>query len=275
MRGRFAVTSVGVALAGMLVLVAQQHATLTLGSGAVITGELIDLGAGGFTVRVNGENREIRRDEVRMIDFGGDAAGTPSEATSLTAGASVAQLRSGEAVVGEFYDISGTSPLRITFRTANGERVLQSSDVRRIYVTRAEQTAAAPPTPGPTPTPIEGGKTVTVSARTAWTATGVNVARGQTVRFSATGEIQFSPQNHKATPAGSVDNLFDSRAPVRSALQGALVGRVTAARTGGAAFLIGDRGSVVMPADGQLFLGVNDSGLGDNQGSFTVTFKAE
>jgi hypothetical protein len=34
--------------------------------------------------------------------------------------------------------------------------------------------------------------------------------------------------------------------------------------------MIGDRASVVMPADGELFLGVNDSNFNDNGGAFTV-----
>jgi hypothetical protein len=36
------------------------------------------------------------------------------------------------------------------------------------------------------------------------------------------------------------------------------------------AFLIGDETGVSMPADGELFLGINDSNFNDNSGAFTV-----
>jgi hypothetical protein len=110
-----------------------------------------------------------------------------------------------------------------------------------------------------------------VSARTAWTNTGIQVRSGDELRFETTGEIVFSPRGHVANSAGSVDRLFDSRAPIPSALQGALIGRIASGgRATGAAFGIGNLTSVVMPGDGTLFLGVNDSGLNDNSGQFTV-----
>jgi hypothetical protein len=57
--------------------------------------------------------------------------------------------------------------------------------------------------------------------------------------------------------------------------QGALIGRVGGVArgrgaSGGQVFQIGDQTSVVMPADGTLYLGVNDSGLDDNRGNFSV-----
>jgi hypothetical protein len=71
-----------------------------------------------------------------------------------------------------------------------------------------------------------------------------------------------------------VDGLFDSNAPIPSAPQGALVGRIGTARatrgSGGTTFAIAGQSTVVMPADGVLYLGVNDSGVNDNRGEFTV-----
>jgi hypothetical protein len=54
---------------------------------------------------------------------------------------------------------------------------------------------------------------------------------------------------------------------VPSALAGALVGRIG---PNGQPFGIGSGVSVPMPAAGQLFLGINDDGLDDNQGEFRV-----
>ncbi|MEO8520663.1 MAG: hypothetical protein ABI603_04825, partial [Acidobacteriota bacterium] len=54
--------------------------------------------------------------------------------------------------------------------------------------------------------------------------------------------------------------------PLPNALAGALVGRID----NGQAFGIGNLTTVSMPASGQLFLGVNDDKLDDNQGEFRV-----
>lgn len=257
--------------AGLAVPSAQQASTLVLRSGELINGDLVDLGAAGFTVRVGGQERQIPAGSVSTIDFGmGPIAPVPDAAKTLPAGATLVVLKSGEQLVGEFYDIGGTQPLRLTMRTSSGERVVSSGDVRLIYMQRvgAGEAVQVPPATG-------GGTAVSVSSRTAWTNTGITVTQGQTIRFESTGEIVFSPRGHVARPAGSVDNLRDSDAPVPSALQGSLIGRVGGAARGrgasaGATFRIGDQESVVMPASGPLYLGVNDSGLDDNRGAFSV-----
>ena len=50
-------------------------------------------------------------------------------------------------------------------------------------------------------------------------------------------------------------------------LAGALIGRIG---PNGQPFAIGSGVSVPMPAAGQLFLGINDDGMDDNQGEYRV-----
>ena len=50
---------------------AAQSATLVLRSGERISGELVDMGAGGLTFRVNGQTRQVPIDQVAVIDFVG------------------------------------------------------------------------------------------------------------------------------------------------------------------------------------------------------------
>ena len=52
---------------------------------------------------------------------------------------------------------------------------------------------------------------------------------------------------------------------------GALLGRVGPV----AVFAIGNQTSVPMPADGRLFLGVNDDNVSDNQGEYTVDVRPD
>jgi hypothetical protein len=251
---------------GVLTVSTQQSGTLTLKNGQVLTGELVDLGGGGFTFRVNGQNREIARADVASIDFGGDTLNAPEGARTLAADTALVVLRNGNTLTGEFYDVGGTQPLRLTFRNSAGERVLDANDVRRIYLARVDGATAAASFGPPT-------ATITVSSRQAWTNTGLTVREGQTIHLATSGEITFSPRNHRATVVGSVDNLLDAKAPMPRVLQGALLGRVGLANSrtsGGTVFAIGNQATIVAPASGPLFLGVNDSGVNDNRGDFTV-----
>ena len=50
---------------------AQNSATLTLRSGEKVSGDLVDLGGVGYTVRVNGNERQIPQNDVAVIDFTG------------------------------------------------------------------------------------------------------------------------------------------------------------------------------------------------------------
>ena len=81
--------------------------------------------------------------------------------------------------------------------------------------------------------------------------------------FTATGEVQLSNDaNDNATPDGSLRGRYPS-APLRQVLAGALIGRIGT----GSMFGIGNQTvPLPMPADGRLFLGVNDDGLAGQPG---------
>ena len=94
---------------------AQDSATLTLRSGEKVSGELVDLGGVGYTVRVNGNERQIPQNDVAVIDFTG---GSMSDADwAKFTGTSQIVLRNGQTIDGSLYDIGGASPLRLTIRT--------------------------------------------------------------------------------------------------------------------------------------------------------------
>ena len=54
----------------------------------------------------------------------------------LSDGQQLLWLRNGDTVNGQLYDIGGTSPLRITFRTSSGEREFSSNEIGRIVLAR-------------------------------------------------------------------------------------------------------------------------------------------
>src|SRR6185369_12953542 len=77
---------------------AQDSATLTLRSGEKVSGQLVDLGGVGYTVRVNGSERQIAQNDVAVIDFTG--ATMSDEDWSKFSGSSVIVLRNGQTVNG-------------------------------------------------------------------------------------------------------------------------------------------------------------------------------
>ena len=264
-RTMFALTVAAVAYVGALQ--AQENATLTLRSGERISAQLVDLGGAGFTIRTNGQDRVIPTNDVSVIDFTGGTMSSDDWA-KVTNGQHVIWLRNGDAITGTFYDIGGTSPLRLTFKTASGDREISSSEVAKIALSRTDAAAAATGTTGSTSTlnPATGTGLV-VSARQAWTPTGITVRRGEVLTFNTTGEVQLSGDTADISgSAGSKSGRYAANSAIPRALAGALIGRIG----NSAPFAIGNQTTVTMPAAGQLFLGVNDDGFEDNVGEFRV-----
>jgi hypothetical protein len=245
-----------VALTG---LAAQESATFVLRSGERFSGQLVDMGGSGYAVRVNGQDRNIPLGEMALIDFSG--SGMSQSDWDRVSGQHVLWLRNGQVLTGELLDVGGTAPLRISFRADGGERTLQSSEVSRIALGRPSNTESNIGGGG------SGGGGITVSARQPWTPTGITVRQGETLSFTADGEIRISGNPDDVASASGVRvQRFDRRAPMPTVLAGALIGRIGNSEP----FGIGTSGTFPAPAAGQLFLGINDSNVSDNEGEFRV-----
>jgi hypothetical protein len=252
-------------LLGAATAQAQENATLVLKSGERVSGELLDHGGVGFTIRVNNQERQIPTHEVAVLEFANPGNVTLNDEWrgKLSGGQHVVQLRSGETLAGNFYDIGGTRPLRITVDTPSGRRDFNSTDVARIYLS-GEGAGAVGTTM--TTQPAEPGAIV-VPANQQWVATGLTVRRGETVNFRSSGQIQLSADaNDRAQVTGAFGGRRAAGAPMPNILAGALIGRIG----NGQPFAIGDQASIPMPASGPLYLGINDDVLNDNQGQFQV-----
>ena len=171
-------------------------------------------------------------------------------------------LRDGQILTGQLTDVGGTTPLRLSFNVNGNNRDLHSNAVARIVLARPSDVPATSP---PSTEGGTGSDGTLVPARQRWTATGLTVRRGETLTFNASGEIRFGAgADARATAGGSGERSNEN--PVPTATTGTLIGRVG----NGQPFAIGAQASVPMPAAGQLFLGVNDTHLDDNDGSFIV-----
>jgi hypothetical protein len=265
-------STVALVLALAIIGLAAQSATVVLRSGERIAGELVDMGASGFSLRVSGNVRRIPTGEVAVIDFGGGTNYPSTETSRLTGGQHLIVLSSGQAVTGRLTDIGGDRPLRITVDTANGKQNYSSNEVRRIYLASPPGPSTrggvgvAPPAAAPAPLPPTGGQ-MRVPANLRWVDTGLTVQRGESVAFNATGRVQLSTNaNDTAGPAGAESGRRPA-GPMAAVLAGALIGRIGPVSM----FAIGNQTNALpMPADGRLFLGVNDDVVNDNTGEFVV-----
>src|SRR4051795_9270893 len=231
---------------------AQTSATLTLRSGEKVSGDLVDLGGVGYTVKVNGNERQIAQNDVAVIDFTG---GSEPDWSKFT-GTSQVVLRNGQTIDGSLYDIGGTNPLRLTIRSNGGEREMSSNEVARIIIARPDNVATG--TSGAASTPSVAGA-VTVQANQPWTSTGITVRKGQRITFQTTGEVQLSDDpNDIATATGAKSARRIAAGPLPNGLAGALIGRIG---PNGTPFGIGDAPFINAPAAGVLYLGINDDGF--------------
>ncbi|MFO7694279.1 MAG: hypothetical protein R6V57_14415 [Vicinamibacterales bacterium] len=256
----------GIFMAVAASVAAAAPVTLILKSGDRVRGDLIDLNASGFVVRVNGAEQRFAPGDVVAITFT-DAQIPAAETNRAQEGRALVVLHDGQMFYGSLADVGGTSPLRLSFRTPDGDRELNSDQVARIYF------ASWQGIPGSTGSQTDaaldpGGAGLTIPANTCWTNTGRSVRQGQRVTFNGSGEIQLSAdQNDIAGVAGSRNGRTSPSAPIPGTLVGALIGRVGNSRP----FGIGDqRIALGMPMAGQLFLGINDDHCGDNRGQFRV-----
>jgi hypothetical protein len=110
-------------------------------------------------------------------------------------------------------------------------------------------------------------RSVSVTARTRWTDTGVDVRGGQDVFFAATGETRWGPGRSDGA-AGERSSPFNRSRPMPDRSAAALIGKIG---ENGDPFFIGDlREAVRVRGSGRLFLGINDDYLNDNSGSLHV-----
>jgi hypothetical protein len=258
------VVAVAVAALSFTALAAQETATFTLRSGERLTGNLVDMSGSGFTIRVNGQERKISSGDLALIDFSNSTMSN-ADWNRLSGGQHVIWLRNGETLTGRLSDVSGGNPKKLTVNVNGAERSLTSNEVSRIALARP--TSAVATSGSGTGATVPGGEGIAVPATQAWTPTGITVRRGETITLNTTGQIQLGPDsNDIAGPAGSTSGRRAQSVPMPQFPVGALLGRIG----NGAPFAVGDQTSIPMPAAGQLFLGINDDNVSDNQGGFRV-----
>jgi hypothetical protein len=274
--------SATIAVAMTTAALAADRATFVLIDGSRQSGEVVFHGSGNRNIIDNflnlgddGHERTFPVDQVVMIDFAGDQP-TAADFQQMPAETGhLVVLRNGNSQRGKLLNmVNGNS---VQWQTESGQtQDYAMRDVSRIYLNPSASRRLYPQFASITPAPATGVVAATkpvpqgairVSANQPWAQTGVRVSKGERVVFSATGQVQFSPDPaHIAGPDGNtavqVPNL-----PVRAMSVGGLIARID----NGTPFPVGsNRQPITMGEAGLLLLGVNDTEVGDNSGSFVV-----
>ena len=263
---------------------AQEQATVVKRDGTRVSGrfEAWNRNTNTLYIRVSlADQQVIPLGNAAVIDVEGNGTSLPPTETGPASGPDqILVLKTGAVIRGRLTNIEGgegsgeeNQPRMVTFKPNDAaERQVPFKDVRRIYLGNfAVQTEGTVNTPTPVQPEAAPGS-VNVPANARWVTTNITVGRNDRVAFSATGQVQLSPDaEDKATPAGSQRGTrATAAAPAPSLLAGALIGRIG----NGAPFAIGDQTQPLpMPGAGPLFLAVNDDQVDDNHGAFAVTLR--
>jgi hypothetical protein len=256
------------ALAVAGVASAQEQATVLRRDGSRVSGrfEAWNRNTNTLYLRLSlADQRIIPLGESAVLEVAGNADNLPAtEIEAARGGDHVLVLRSGEVLRGRLLNIEG------------GEGSGKEEERRLYFGNFPSALSAAPSAPAPQPAPAEPAMppgSVRVAANARWVDTGFTLRRTDRVQFTTEGQVQLSGDaEDKAGPAGSLRGRYAANSPAPSLLAGALIGRIG----NGAPFAIGDQTAFLpLPADGQLFLAVNDDEVGDNQGAFVVTLRVQ
>ena len=248
-------TAIGIALfslATALPIAAQETATLALRNGERPSGELIDMGAGGFILRINGQDRQFPTSEVAAVEFVvGPLPAVAQARSTRAAGRSVAQWTGHR---GTLERRGRDAPVAADRRHTKRSARLQLERCRAASSRSVEQ----PDTGGGTgrncagaAAPIPAGA-INVPANQQWTNTGIPVLRGQRISFNAQGDIMISPTASSGPDGSPAVTSPNVRYPLQGVPAGALIGRVG----NGAPFPIGGNTQpITMPTNGPLISG--------------------
>jgi hypothetical protein len=130
------------------------------------------------------------------------------------------------------------------------------------------------PNPSDTGTRTPREITISVPGNSRGTDTGIDLRSGDNVTITATGSVTagrragvVSPDGGRATGFGSIAGTY----PVPTIGVGALIGYIRLPNGQiSQPFAVGSQQSFTVPAEGRLFLLINDDNYGDNSGNFEV-----
>jgi len=116
-----------------------------------------------------------------------------------------------------------------------------------------------------------GKGTITVQATQQWTSTGIRVRRGDQLQINGTGNINLGNNASSGVGGSEAATAPNVKYPLQSVSAGALIARID---EGQPFAVVNVPQPITMPANGTLYLGINDDHVQDNSGAYTVTVRS-
>jgi hypothetical protein len=275
-------TTCALAASAAVVVLANHPATFVLRNGNRVNGGLSYKGGTAYTLA--GQDYEAQN--VALVAFveGDPTAEELRQISSVDNNPNELErhafvMRDGRVILGKLYKFSPDGET-VTFDARDGgRRDVSANDLARIYINPGAARSVynnilqAGTQPVATTGVVNAPQgSIAVNGNQPWTDTAVDVRAGDQLRFTSTGEIRVASGNAReavANPNGSGSFAAPRNGyPVPAMAVGGLIARVGNSKP----FPIGMSNQPIrMPADGRLYLGINDDGFGDNSGAFYVT----
>ena len=121
--------------------------------------------------------------------------------------------------------------------------------------------------------------TISVPGTSRGTDAGIDVRANDQITFTATGTVNAGRRTGQVGPEGGRTGVLNAiigigTRPLPTVGPGALIGYIrTTDGQQSQAFLIGSQLTLTVPADGRLYLAINDDDYSDNSGSFSVRIR--
>ena len=116
------------------------------------------------------------------------------------------------------------------------------------------------------------GKAFTISGKSDWFDTGIDIKEDQIVKINSSGKIIWNLKEQKyCDPDGAIPYTRWGNKPLLGAGTGALIGKI--GKDPSECFMIGKNREIHAFKSGRLYLGINDDNTNDNEGKYWVRIR--
>lgn len=253
-----------------------------LKNGSILHGVVVRFENGFFTVVIPGTQSRamVHVNDVERIEFAESALTSTGQAALVTPPRQREESKPPPSSLSK-QESTPRQQTQTTLTQPEATEKTQTTPVAnrsQLVETKPSPATQTPPTTFGPPaekkgralTPASRDVTVTVPGREVWSDSGLDVSRGDRLRFSASGKVNLS-RTQVTGPEGV--NISDPQKMMPTRPTGGLIGVI--GDDNDDFIFIGATAEVVAQHSGRLFLMVNENNLDDNSGAFTVRIQVQ
>jgi len=257
--------------------------TIRFKNGAVLHGLVTRFENGIFTVVIPGTQSQamVHINDVERIEFAESAPSSTTQATPVRLPPAEpgeekippTQLQKQEAAQSKPDQPASPPPQIDEQRQTTSTTNPSKSPETKLAVNSGTQSETRVPATQPgvtTPAPSVHEVTVSIPGREVWADSGLDVARGDQIRVSASGRVNLS-RTQSTGPEGI--NIADPGKMMPNRPTGGLIAVI--GDDNDDFVFVGQAAEIVAPRGGRLFLMVNENKVEDNTGAFTVRLQVQ